>query len=185
MKTGRCLPAYQEAVVAYRELRSIHERPLSPWEIGVKVAFLFTGLLSAFAYIKATKMADAFDQFQILLQEKVDPMVHDLTLEGDDPAWTMLDTFKAIDVAGRTTGSLAANVDNEGTAGYECSWRIMVQRGGRISGGSFSGPTPTAMGTDDTLIAGQASDAYYLDPAYTPVRSYIGIKMLSSGCLGH
>lgn len=117
-------------------------------------------------------MADAFDQFETLLLENVDPAVFDLTLENDDPWWTLIDTFQPQSVAGRTTFS------DEGTAGWEAGWRMRVQRAGLVTGGTFAGNTLEMMGKDDHMAVGQAADATYPDPAKVPMRSHIRVKSL-------
>ncbi len=115
-------------------------------------------------------MADAFDQFETLLLEKVAPRVHDLVLKGDDPAWRLMDTFEPVVTASRDTASAVQ-------ARYEASWRIRIQRAGRVGGGTFTGNTPMMMGANSDLAMGQAADALYLDPANTPSRSWLKIKM--------
>ncbi len=115
-------------------------------------------------------MADAFDQFQTLLRETIDGHVHDLILDDDDVGWSLIDTFQPEAMGGR-------NTDATVVPGWEASWRIKMQRAGRVSGGGFAGNTPTTMGKGDDLIMGQAADAKYLDPALTPLRSYLKLKM--------
>jgi len=119
---------------------------------------------------------DSFTQFERLLLEAVDPSIHDLVLEEPvDPIWDLLDTFPAIEQGGKTTDR--AGSSNKGDAGYEASWELMIQRGGRFSGGSMSGNTNTIGGYGNTLTLGTTTLATYLDPLKTPMRSNIEVKM--------
>lgn len=124
-------------------------------------------------------MADAFDQFETLLRENISSAVVDLVLEDDDPAWALIDVLKPESMGGRRTSTDAApGTIASGDAGYEASWRVKVQRGGRAVAGSFAGNTMTATGADDHLFVGQAADALYLDPTLTPLPSWITIRMM-------
>lgn len=114
---------------------------------------------------------DTFDQFEMLLIEQVDDeAIHRLDLDEDDIAWALIQSVKATTKAGKNTDSTAV-------AGFEASWRIRVQRGGAIAGGKFGESTLVKQGPGDSLIMGQSQTAKYLDPAYTPSRSYKKIKM--------
>ena len=113
-------------------------------------------------------MADSFEQFEVLLRETIDDRVLDLTLDTDDVAWNLMETFMPQSTAGKT---------NDGSAGWMAEWRIRVQRAGRVAGGKFTGNTINTMGTSDLLNMGQAADALYLDPAHSPLRSYLPIRM--------
>jgi hypothetical protein len=116
---------------------------------------------------------DVFGGFADLILEHASRKVHNLTLEDpDDPAWALMGSFEPEEKAGRRTGS------DEGSPGFEASWRVRIQRGGRVTGGSFAGNTLANMGTDDVLHVGRAADALYLDPVHTPRRSYLKVKML-------
>ena len=120
---------------------------------------------------------DAFGQFELLVREFIEPNVHLLdATDGQDPAWDMMDTFPAMDVAGRTTD--LAGVSSAGVAGYEASWRIRKQRGGRVTGGNIAGNTLQKIGPDNSLSIAQAADGKHLDPRNTPLGSYLPIKML-------
>ena len=119
---------------------------------------------------------DAFGQFELLLQEYIDPAVHNLELDSPvDVMWDFLPTFRPISTAGRRTNQ--AGVSDANTAGYEAQWRIRLQRGGRVTGGSMSGNTITKMGPQSALVMGQAMDGTYLDPTKTPMRSWLDLKM--------
>lgn len=118
-------------------------------------------------------MADSFDQMELLFRESVDDAVIHLELEDDDIAWNLIDTFRPKDSAGRDTD----NAVGSGDAGWFASWRIRVQRGGIVTGGTFSGNTLDQMGADNNLFIGQAADALYPDPANVPMRSYEKIRM--------
>ncbi|MHC4067202.1 MAG: hypothetical protein ACYSUI_22245, partial [Planctomycetota bacterium] len=107
---------------------------------------------------------DVFDQFEELLVEEVSRRVHDLILDTDDISHQVLDGVEPVMTGGKRA---------DGNAGYEAKWKIRVQRGGIVSGGGFAGNTLTKAGPSNVLIMGQAADEKYLDPAYTPVRSYI------------
>ena len=120
---------------------------------------------------------DSFDQFETLLTEFIDSSVIRLVLEDDDPIWAIMDIFKPVTRAGRDTASTPA-------AGYEASWRVMVQEGGRIAAGSFAGNDLEKMGKDTHLMVGQAASAKYLDPTLTPLDSWIKIFMLLKRAIG-
>jgi len=124
-------------------------------------------------------MADAFDQFEILLKEFIEPAVVDLTLQDDDPMWNLIGLFKADSLAGKRRGtSTGSSATITYPAGFEASYRILVQRGGRVAGGRFLGNTTVMMGKDTHLAMGQAADAKYLDPRQTAARSHIEIGMI-------
>ena len=118
-------------------------------------------------------MADSFDQFELLVREMTSGAVVQADLEGDDVIWNVMDTFDAVDSAGRDTSNALAS----GAAGWFAEWRMRVQRGGLVTGGTFAGNTPAVMGADDTLFIGQAADALYPDPAQASMRSYESIRM--------
>lgn len=113
----------------------------------------------------------AFAQFEQLLLEEVEPSVLGLDLPGDDVAWNLMDTFPAIEKAGRRTGT------NDYADGYECSWRIRLNRGARVTGGSFGGNSIVRMGPDNLINVGQQVDDLYLDPVHTPLRGYAKVTM--------
>lgn len=125
---------------------------------------------------------DAFTQFELLLREEIDSSVLDLTLPTDDISWSMLNTFQPVDVAGRTTNM--ASLASEGSAGYEASWRVLLQRGGAVSGAAMSGNTFATSGPGEKLMMGQTLATPYLNPANTPSRSYMDIKMLLRRVVG-
>lgn len=114
-------------------------------------------------------MADAYDQFEPLLRENISSSVIDLQLDDDDVSWQVVDTFAPESIGGR---------DADGNAGYEASWRIRLQRAGRVTGSAMTGNTLTQMGAGDLQFMGQTADTKYLDPAHTPDRSYQKIKMV-------
>jgi len=120
---------------------------------------------------------DSFDQFETLLTEFIDSSVIRLVLEDDDPIWAIMDIFKPTSRAGRDTASPPA-------AGYEASWRVMVQEGGRIAAGSFAGNDLEKMGKNTHLMVGQAASAKYLDPTLTPLDSWIKVFMLLKRAIG-
>lgn len=129
-------------------------------------------------------MADAFDQFELLVREYIAPSVTDLVMDTDDVAQDLIGTFQPETVGGRrgpyaTSGSGTTGDANSGfsPAGYEARYEIRVQVGGRIAGGTFLGNTQSMMGANSHLVMGQAADAKYLDPRKTPARSYIELAM--------
>lgn len=142
------------------------------------VALLFVWLgLKAF-----NSTTDAFGQFELLLREEVDASVLDLTLPTDDVSWSLLNTFQPVDVAGRTTNR--AGLSSEGSAGYEASWRVLIQRGGAVGGALMTGSTYETSGPGNKLMMGQTAFSPYLDPAKTPSRSYLDVKMLLRRVVG-
>lgn len=122
-------------------------------------------------------VGDSFDQFETLLREFIDASVVRLVLEDDDPIWAIMDIFKPVTRAGRDTASSPA-------AGYEASWRVLVQEGGRVAAGSFAGNDIEKAGKDTHLMVGQAASAKYLDPTLTPMDSWIKVFMLLKRILG-
>lgn len=136
----------------------------------------------AIAFKLSATTGDAFDQFQTLLKEEVNPSVFDMTLPTDDISWSLLNTFQPVDVAGRTTNR--AGLSSEGAAGYEASWRVLTQRGGIVSGATFAGNATALMGPGAKQVMGQTAAATYLNPAHTPGRSYLDIKMLLKRVVG-
>lgn len=119
-------------------------------------------------------MADSFDQFELLLRESLDASVIKLVLEDDDVAWSLMDTWGPVDGAGSDTTAAAGS----GAAGWYADWDILVQRGGLVTGGTFTGNTLEQMGADDNLNTGQAGDALYPDPAKAAMRSWERIRMV-------
>ena len=120
-------------------------------------------------------MADSFQQFEVLLREFISPAVTDLTLKDDDVAWNLMGTTQPHTVAGKRVFDTSAS---DFPAGYEAIFKIKVQSGGRVSGGTFLGNTLTMMGKDAHLAMGQAADGKYLDPRKTALRAYIDIRMI-------
>ncbi len=118
-------------------------------------------------------MADSFDQMELLFRESIDGAVPHLELEDDDVAWSLMDTWKPVDRAGSDSTAAAGS----GAAGWFADWNIRVQRGGLVTGGTFTGNTLEQMGADDNLYTGQAADALYPDPAKAPMRSWERIRM--------
>ena len=114
-------------------------------------------------------LEDSFMQYEMLLREFISPSVSDLELRDDDPSWNLMGTFAPESIGGRMA---------DGAAGYEMSYRIKVQSGGRVSAGTFAGNSLVAMGKDSHLAMGQAADAKYLDPRKTPLPAWIIIKMI-------
>lgn len=125
---------------------------------------------------------DAFGQFELLLREEIDNAVHDLTLDEEDVSWALLDTFAPVQTAGRNTNR--SGVSSEGAPGYEASWRVLIQRGGAVSGATFAGNTLETSGPGNLHVMGQTAAATYLDPAKTPGRSYMDIKMALKRVVG-
>ena len=115
---------------------------------------------------------DAFSAFETLLLEKLDTAVVNLTLKTDDVANQLINTFPAVDRAGRATGS------EDATAELEARWPIQVQEGGMISGGDMGVPSISTMGADAVLNMETGLDSAYLDPTKTPDDSFIEAKML-------
>lgn len=120
-------------------------------------------------------MADAFQQFEPLLRENLSGFVQNGVIEDDDPAWNLIDTIPPEPLGGKREFDTASS---DYPPGYEVKYRIKVQIGGRISGGSFVGNTMVMMGKDSHLAVGQGADALYLDPRETPQASYIPIAMV-------
>ncbi len=118
-------------------------------------------------------MADSFDQMELLFREAIDDSVIHLELEDDDVAWSLIDTWQPVDAAGADTTAAAGS----GAAGWFADWNIRVQRGGLVTGGTFTGNTLEQMGADNNLYTGQAADALYPDPAKAALRSWERIRM--------
>jgi hypothetical protein len=140
---------------------------------------MFIALAACLALLLCSRLfnatGDAFAQFELLLREEIDESVLDLTLPNDDVSWSLLNTFKPVDVAGRMTNR--GGLSSEGSAGYEASWRILTQRGGAIAGAVMTGNTLEMSGPGNKQVMGQTAAAPYLDPAKTPGRSYLDITM--------
>lgn len=120
-------------------------------------------------------MADSFSQFEWLIRESVAPGVVNLILPNDDVATHLIGLAQPISVAGRMTN--AAGTSDEGAAGWEASWRVRQQRGGRVTGGRIGSAELVTRGANSDLVVGQVASDVYLDPALTPQRSYFQIKM--------
>lgn len=120
-------------------------------------------------------MADSFAQFETLLKEFISPAVTDLRLKDDDVAWNLIGTFAPETVAGKREYDTGTS---DFPAGYEAVFKIKVQSGGRVTGGTFLGNTLTMMGKDTHLPMGQAADGRYLDPRKTALRGFIDIRMI-------
>lgn len=129
-------------------------------------------------------MPDAFTQYETLLRENISPVVTNLVLEDQDPAWDLIGTFQPETLAGRRDPQSVTPGADIFPPGYEASWRIKVQRGGRVAGGTFAGNAIVMMGANAHLAMGQASNAKYLDPALTPLPSWIVLKMLLTRIIG-
>lgn len=126
-------------------------------------------------------MADAFQQFELLLREQLSARVYDLRLEPDDVIETIIGRMDPVPMAGRRRPLSTSDTD---PAGYEAIWDVKVQRAGRIGGGKFTGNTLVMMGKDSHLAMGQAADAKYLDPRDTALASYIQCSMVLKRILG-
>lgn len=122
-------------------------------------------------------MANAFDQFWLLLQEFISPAVINLVFKDDDIAWNLIDTFQPETTGGRRNVEATGSDTFNFPTGYEAQFRIKVQAGGRVAGGTFGGSTFQMLGKDSHLAAGRAADKKYLDPRKTPAASYINILM--------
>lgn len=126
-------------------------------------------------------MASTFDQFELLLRERMPDGITNLMLEDDDVAWNIIGTM-----APETEGG--ASEYDTGSSDYpselQAKYRIKVQRGGRVGARNFAGNTLEAAGFDSHQYIGQAIDALYLDPRKTPLASYIGIKMALKRIIG-
>lgn len=120
-------------------------------------------------------MADSFAVYEMLLREEFGPATIDLTLENDDVIWQIMRTLAAKSTAGRMTNR--AGSSDENTPGWECSWPIRIQRGGRVTGGKFGRSEILMMGPNSDRAMGQTATDLYLDPTKTPKRSSLNVKM--------
>lgn len=122
-------------------------------------------------------MATSFDAFEMLLRENISDAVVNLTFEDEDPASLLIDTFNAETLAGRNQSIGAENQSPD--PGYRASYRIRVQRGGRVAGAKLFGNTTTMMGGTNQLtqLMGQAADGKYLDPRRTPGPGWLEVAM--------
>lgn len=112
---------------------------------------------------------DAFEQFETLLRENIESAVENLILPDDDVSWQLINTFQPTSVGGK---------DTDGNAGFEASWRVRVQSGGLVTGGTMAGNTITMLGAGSNLPMQQAADAKYPDPAQAPMRGWLKMRML-------
>jgi hypothetical protein len=119
-------------------------------------------------------MANAWDQFEILLQEYMAPTAVNLEFEDDDPGWSLMGTMEPVSNAGRRRDKTTSDLNPEG---LEARYTIKVQSGGRVAGGTFAGNNMVQMGADSHLYMGQAASAKYLDPAKTPISSHVDVIM--------
>ena len=127
-------------------------------------------------------MADSFDQFQTLVRERLADAVLSVEFtDVTDPLWSMIGQFMPESMGGRREYDTGAS---DYPAGYEAKYKIKVQSGGLVTGGSFSGNTLVAMGKDSHLASGQGADALYPDPALAPMASWVTIKMVLKRILG-
>lgn len=117
-------------------------------------------------------MATNWNQFELLVREYISPAVRNLEFEDDDPSWNIMSTMAA-----ETTAGVREISSGSYPAGYEARYRIKIQSAGRVAGGTFGGNAATNVGIDNHLFVGQGANAKYLDPRYTPQRSYVPITM--------
>ena len=116
---------------------------------------------------------DAFDQFQILLNQKMQQSVEYLELPEVDDVFPQL-AMSAQNVAelGQLQDLTIANL----VPGYEASWTAKIQSGGLITGGSFGETQLRKMGPGNNLIMGIAANALHVDPTKAAQPSYIKLK---------
>ena len=115
-------------------------------------------------------MADAFDQFQILIRENMGNASHNLTIpEVDDIAIRLMNSAEPLGLGGRTQGSTGAY---SGASGYEARRKVKLQRGGMVQGSGWAGNTLTMMGANSDTPVGQAADALAPDPTKVPLAQY-------------
>lgn len=126
-------------------------------------------------------MAGAFDQFEILLRERMPDGMINLMLDDDPVEWNIIGAMEPETIGGATEYNTG---DSDFPAGFEAKYRIKVQRAGRVGARTFTGNTVEAAGFDAHQYIGQANDATYLDPRKTPLASYIGIKMALKRIIG-
>ena len=119
-------------------------------------------------------MANAWDQFEILLQEFMAPSAVNLEFEDDDPGWSLMGLAEPIANAGRRRDAGTSDLNPEG---LEARYDIKVQSGGRVGGGTFAGNNVVQMGADSHLYMGQSASAKYLDPRKTPISSHVDVAM--------
>lgn len=117
-------------------------------------------------------MANAWDQFEILLQEFMAPTAVNLEFEDDDPGWSLMGTMEPVSTAGRRRDKTTTDLNPEG---LEARYTIKVQSGGRVAGGTFAGNNVVQMGSDSHLYMGQSASAKYLDPTKTPMSSHVDV----------
>lgn len=117
---------------------------------------------------------DAFDQFQNLVREHLEPSVENLRLRSTmtDPIWDLMQTSRNVQRMGRKTGTGA------GTPGYEARWEVRLQDGGMLEGADFGETVLTKMGPDSSLMMGAAASALHGDPTKVPLPSTIELKSL-------
>ena len=123
-------------------------------------------------YTESIPMAvgDSFNQFENLLRESLDETVLRLSVEADDPIWSLLQTMRNVKKLGRITG---AGTKTKGDPGYEARWEVLMQRGGTVTGASIGETSSTLMGPNSGLIMGLGTNSQGLDPVDTPQRSYL------------
>jgi len=119
-------------------------------------------------------MANAWDQFEILLQEFMAPSAVNLEFEDDDPGWSLMGLAEPVTNAGRRRDEGTSTLNPEG---LEARYTVKVQSGGRVAGGTFAGNNVVQMGKDDHLYMGQSASAKYLDPVKTPASSHVDVVM--------
>jgi hypothetical protein len=114
---------------------------------------------------------DAFDQFQQLIREHLDPMVENLEVDADIEDADFLFRFL---MASRNVTKLGKTDDS--TPGYQANWRVRLQRGGMVYGAEFGQTALEMMGPDNSLVMGVGANSLHGDPTKAPQRSYIPIK---------
>ena len=118
-------------------------------------------------------MADSFDQFELLMREQVSPAAIHLDLPEDDIGWSIMQTMSPVTSAGKDTHNAQGSAAN----GYFAEWRVRVQRGGLVTGGTFGDMATEQMGADNHLYTGSSVLNPYPDPALAALRSYVAIRM--------
>lgn len=116
---------------------------------------------------------DAFDQFQILLNQKMQQSVEHLELPEVD------DVFPQLAMSAQNLAELGQIQDlaiASLTPGYEASWTAKLQSGGLITGGDFGQTQLAKMGPGNNLIMGIATNSLGVDPTKAAQPSYIKLK---------
>lgn len=114
----------------------------------------------------------AFDQFQNLVREHLEPSVENLQISAMDPLWDFIQASRNVQKMGRRTGTGA------GLPGYEARWEVRLQDGGMMEGAAFGETQLVKMGPDDALSMGALANSLHGDPTKVPLPSTIELKSL-------